>query len=320
MKKIIIITLSICLLIGVFILIKKMKKVPTSGYQIGILQTASHPALDAAREGFTQELQKLMGANVNFVINNAQASIPNAHAIAQQFHANKQFDAFFAIATPAAQALSSVEKERPIIIAAVTDPYGLGLIHPGTNVCGSQDMIDVKAAIELIRTLIPDAKTVGLLYTSGEVNALAATKIMRAELKKMDINSLDFSVSQELELAGMVESACRKVDVLFAPNDNIIASSISLVASIALKNKVPLFVSDPMLVASGPLAARGIDYKESGAHAARLAHEVLVNGKKPSELPIAQTPSNAIVINKKTIEALGLHIPGELASQVTLVE
>lgn len=303
MNKMSIAIISCCLLIVSFIAIKKIRKPDTAAaYRIGIAQTASHPALDAARDGFTKELQKLLGNDVEFIINNAQGSIPHAHAIAQQFHANKQLNGFFAIATPAAQALSSVEKERPIIIAAVTDPYGLGLIHPGTNVCGSQDMIDVKAAIELILALVPEVKTVGLLYTSGEVNALAAAQVMRAQLAAMHIASLDFSVSQELDIAGLVESACRKVDVIFTPNDNIIASSISLVASIAQKNKIPLFVSDPMLVASGPLAARGINYTDSGAQAARIAYEVLVDGKKPSELPIAQTPSNALVINKKRLK------------------
>jgi putative tryptophan/tyrosine transport system substrate-binding protein len=311
------------LLVGLlagFIRIKKIRKQnTTSAYHIGILQTASHPALDAARDGFIQELQQLLHNDIEFIINNAQGSIPHAHTIAQQFHANKQLTGFFAIATPAAQALSAVEKERPIIIAAVTDPYGLGLIYPGTNVCGSQDMIDVKAAIELIRALVPTVKTVGLLYTSGEVNALAAAKVMRSELETMGITSLDFSVSQELDIAGLVESACRKVDVIFTPNDNIISLSISLIASIAQKNSIPLFVSDPMLVASGPLAARGINYTQSGALAARIAYEVLVDGKKPSDIPIEQTPSNAIVVNKKTVEALGLTIPNDLAPHVTLV-
>jgi putative ABC transport system substrate-binding protein len=313
-----------CLLLaGLFVGLIRIKKIrkpaSTASYRIGIAQTASHPALDAARDGFIKELQKLLHNDVEFIINNAQGSIPNAHAIAQQFHASKQLNGFFAVATPAAQALSSVEKERPIIIAAVTDPYGLGLIYPDTNVCGSQDMIDVQAAIELIRALVPTVRTVGLLYTSGEVNALAAAKVMRSELETMGMACLDFSVSQELDIAGLVESACRKVDVIFTPNDNIISLSISLIASIAQKNNIPLFVSDPMLVASGPLAARGINYTESGAHAAQLAYEVLVKGKKPSNLPISQTPSNAIVVNKKTLDSLGLIIPNELAPHVTLV-
>src|SRR5580765_3623656 len=243
MKKVTLIILSMCLFAGAFMLIRQTKKSNTAHtYTIGILQTASHPALDAARDGFIQELDRLTQNTVAYQVSNAQASIPQAHAIAQQLHANKNFDAFFAIATPAAQALGSVEKERPIILAAVTDPDSLGLIHEKTNICGTKDMIDVKAAIELIQLLVPEAKTVGLIYTTGEVNAQTAVRVMKVELEKVGLSAVDFGIAQELELTNLIESACRKVDVLLAPNDNIIASSISLIASMAEKCKIPLFV------------------------------------------------------------------------------
>src|SRR5262249_48627479 len=152
-----------------FIAIKRFKKSNnTAAYTIGILQTASHPALDAVRDGFIEELKQKLGNSVAFVIQNAQGTVASAHTIAQQFHANTQYDAFFDIATPAAQALSAVEKEKPIIIAAVTDPYALGLVHPTSNVCGVTDMIDIKAEIDMLTALIPTAQSVGILYTAGE--------------------------------------------------------------------------------------------------------------------------------------------------------
>ncbi len=321
MKKMITLALIICTLISAFILVKQFQKqrTPCAAYTIGILQTTSHPALDAAREGFKQELERLLPTKVAFVINNAQGAIPQAHSIAQQFRTNTTFNLFFAIATPAAQALSAVEKDRPIVIAAVTDAHGLGLLHEKTNVCGTQDMVDAQATVNLISTLIPDVKSVGILYTTGEVNALAGAHMLRTQLQKAGITVTDFGIAQELDIAGMVESACRKVEVLVAPNDNTIASTIGLVASIAQKNKIPLFVSDPMLVTFGPLAAQGIDYTSSGAHAARIAYEVLVNGKKPYELPIENTPSTAIVINQKTADALGISIPDSIKNNATIV-
>lgn len=320
MRKIILVTISACLIIGSFILIRTTKKSShTHGYTIGILQTASHPALDAARDGFIQELNNLLGNTVSISIHNAQGSIPQAHAIAQQLHADKSLHAFYAIATPAAQALGSIEKERPVIVAAVTDPDSLGLIHPKTNICGTKDMLNVKAIITLIRTLVPDAKTVGLLYTTGEVNSQAAVRIMKQEIERAGLSAVDFGISQELELAGLVELACRKVDVILAPNDNIIATSISLISVIATKHHVPLFVSDPMLVAFGPLAAQGINYFTSGAQAAHIAHQILVYGKKAYELPIEQSAGDAIVINRKTLNILGLIVPDNLKDRVTLV-
>jgi putative ABC transport system substrate-binding protein len=321
MKKIVLIIGSMIALISGLIIIKQAKKpVSTKAYTIGILQTASHPALDAARDGFITVLKEKLGDDVDFVENNAQGSIANAHTIAQQFHADKQFSGFFAIATPAAQAMSAVEKEKPIFIAAVTDPNALGLIHPTTNVCGTKDMIDVKAEVEMLQQLLPDAKTVGLLYASGETNSIALVKQMRQELQALGLTPIDFAVSSEADMPAVVELACRKTDVILAPTDNMVASSISLIASIANKHKKPLIVSDNMLVKFGALAARGVDYKESGKQAARIAYQVLVEGKQPHELPIEQAKSECIFINRQTLQNLGLTIPAAIENHVTIVD
>ena len=321
MKKVILAISIFIAFVGSFIVIKHIKKPATKAcaYTIGILQTASHPALDACREGFVEELKNRLGSDIEFVIQNAQGSISQAHTIAQRFHANKKYNGFFAIATPAAQAMSSTENARPIFIAAVTDPNALGLTHPTTNVCGTKDMIDVKAKIEMLTQLVPNAKTVGLLYTSGETNSIALIKQMHSELEKQGLKYIDFAISNEADMQAVVESACRKTDVMLAPTDNTVASTISLIVSITSKNKKPLIVSDNMLVKYGALAARGVDYKTSGKQAAQIAHEVLVEGKKPYELPIQQAKTEQIFINKATLDMLGLTIPKDLENCVVLV-
>lgn len=320
MKKIVLIITAILAFVTIFIIIKHFKRsVRTAAYTVGILQTASHPALDASRDGFIEELTSKLGSSVEFVIQNAQGSIAQAHAIAQQFHANKQYNGFFTIATPAAQAMSALEKERPIFIAAVTDPHALGLVHPTTNVCGVKDMIDVKAEIDMLVQLIPNAKTVGLIYTSGETNSISLVKQMRQELETRKLAAIDFAISSESDMQAAVELACRKVDVILTPTDNTVASTISLITAITLKNKKPLIVSDNMLVVHGALASRGVDYKASGKRTAQIAYEVIVNGKKPYEIPIEQAKSEQIFINKTTLEALGLTIPATLEKFVVFV-
>ncbi len=303
-----------------FILMKRIERSRTkTTYSIGILQTASHPALDAARDGFIEELQHTMGDDVAFIIQNAQGSISQMHAIAQQFHANNTLNGFFAIATPAAQAMSSVEKERPIFISAVTDPNALGLVYPTTNVCGSKDMIDVNAQIEMLIQLIPHAKTIGILYTAGETNSITLAKLMHSELRAHGLTPIDFAVTNESDMAAVTELAFRKSDAVLAPTDNSVASSISLIVSIANKHKKPIIVSDNMSVRFGALAARGVDYKESGRQTARIAYAVLVEGKKPYDLPIEQTEAKAIYVNKKTLDNLGLIIPDAIKNDVVLV-
>ncbi len=300
-------------LIVSFIVIKRTQKTNSSTtLTIGILQTASHPALDASRDGFIEELKNKMDNNIEFITQNAQGSVAQAHTIAQQFHANKNITGFFAIATPAAQAMSALEKERPIFIAAVTDPNALGLLHPTTNVCGVKDMINVKAEIEMLTQLIPHAKTVGLIYTSGETNSNALVQQMAIELRSHNLNYITFAISNESDLQTVVELACRKTDVILAPTDNTIASAISLIAEITLKNKKPLIVSDNMLIKFGALAARGVDYKASGRKAAQIAYEVVTNNKKPHELPVEQAKNEQIVINKKSLKILELTIPETL--------
>jgi putative ABC transport system substrate-binding protein len=309
MKKIVITSVLILTLVGGLAALKSIKKrAPQAHYTIGIIQTASHPALDAAREGFIEELTSKLGKDVAFVVHNAQGSVPQAVALAQQCAADKSCDAFFAIATPAAQALHATEKIRPIIIAAVTDPESLGLLD-AQNICGTKDMIDVKGQINLIQQLIPDAKTVGLLYTAGEANSIALVNTMKQELKLRGLSAVDFAVSNEIELPGMVELACRKVDVILAPTDNTVACTISLIAKLCNERKKPLFASDNMLVAFGALAARGVDYHESGKLAAHHAEQVLVNAKKPHELPITQAESKKIFINKNTMQRLNVQVP-----------
>jgi len=319
MKKIILITVAIALGVGL-IIIKRIKQ-PTNkaAYTVGILQTASHPALDAARDGFIEELKNKMGKDVAFVIQNAQGSVAQAHGMAQQFYANKAMSAFFAIATPAAQAMSAVEKERPIIITAVTDPFALGLMHPTGNVCGTNDMIDVKSEIDVLTQLAPHAQNIGLLYTAGEANSIALIKKMRLELEARGLTAIDFAIGSETDLHTMIELACRKSDVILAPTDNTIASTITAIVAITLKHKKPLIVSDNMLVTFGALAARGVDYKAGGKKSAQIAYKVIVEGKKPYELPIEQAESEHVFINQATLASLGLTIPDELKKHVIFV-
>lgn len=303
-----------------FIFIKYLKKpIPNALYTVAILQTASHPALDAACEGFIEELKGLLNNNVAFVLNNAQGSIAVIYTAAQQLHTNNEFDGFFAIATPAAQAMHATEKKRPIFIAAVTDPESLGLLEQNTNVCGTNDMIDVARTVEMLTQLIPTARRIGLLYTAGETNAELLANRMEQELKKHNFIPLRFAVSNEADMQTVVELACRKTDAILAPTDNTVALTIALIARITRRHKKPLIVSDNMLVGCGALAACGVDYRESGKQTAAIAYQVLVEGKKPYQIPIQQTKSEKIVINKKVLEELALSIPSSLHNNVIVI-
>lgn len=319
-KSILIITSAIALFAGVFILKRSSSPIASNAHIIGIIQTASHPALDACKDAFIAELPSTDEHKFIYVLQNAQGSVSQAHTIAQQFLSYNQIDLFYAIATPAAQAISALEKERPIVIAAVTDPHALGLVYPNSNVCGTKDMIDVKGEIDMLTQLLPSAKTVGLLYTSGEINSTTLAQKMKQELEARGLTPIDFAMSSETDVQPMVELACRKCDVILAPTDNTVASTISAITAITTKYKKPLIVSDNMLVKFGALAARGIDYTAIGKRAGQIAYALLVQGKKPQDFPIEQMPSEQIVINQLVLQALGLTVPESLQKQVVFSE
>jgi putative ABC transport system substrate-binding protein len=312
--------ISIASLMIVSLIVTHRTKKNKNAKMIGILQTASHPALDAARQGLIDELNKTLGTKIEYSLHNAQGSIANAQAIAQQLHSNPHVAAIYAIATPALQAAASVETQKPIIITAVTDPADLGIMHEKTNVCGVSDMIDMKKEIEMLVALLPEVKTVGLLYSTGELNSLKQVAQIKHELAQRNIQYLDASVTQESDVPAAVSMVCRNADALLVPTDNIMASAMDLIASLALQHKKPLLACYNQAVTQGALASRGVDYYGTGTQAAHVAYQILIEGKKPYQMPIIKPNSDMIYINKKTLEALGLQIPAKLANTIIIID
>jgi len=289
-------------------------------FTIGIVQTASHPALDAVREGFVAAIQGAAGDKIDCVVRNGQGSISSIHTIAQQFHAKQDIDALFAIATPAAQAAVSVEKEKPIIIAAVSLSPQLSDILSASNVCGISDMIDVGKEVEAMRALLPDAiKTVGILYCTAEINSVAMAQKMVVELERVGYIPVLVGVTSEADIEPAILSSARKVDVFLAPTDNIVANAIQLIVDLVNKVNKPLIVSDNMLVKHGALMARGVDYYESGRQAGDIALQLLLHNQNPRNLPIVQANNKEIFVNKKVLDNFGFIISDAIAQDVVLV-
>lgn len=309
------------LVIGAIILKKTINRSQaTHKWNIAIIQTASHPALDAARDGFINSLQEKLGKDIGFTIRNGESSINTLYAIAQQFHARQDLDAIYAIATPAAQAMASVEKEKPVIIAAVTVSPELGINFDGDNICGVSDMINVRSEVEAMRQLLPNIQTVGIIFNTAETNAVATAKVMFTELEHAGYTPINIGISSESDIEPAIMSALRKVDALIAPTDNTIANSITLISNLTSKVEKPLIVSDNMLVKYGPLMARGVDYYKAGVDAAHIALQLLINHKKPYELPILGADSKNIFINMQTAHALNVEIPAEMQKYVIPVD
>ena len=169
-------------------------------YTIGISQYVTHTSLDAARDGFKQAL-KDAGLDVTYDEQNAQADQATVTSIATKF-ASDDLDLVLAIATPSAQAVALAVTATPVLFTAVTDPVAAELVTsldaPGANVTGTTDMNPVADQIGLIKKLRPDATSVGIIYSSGEVNSAVQVKLARETAQKEGLTTQEATITEQL--------------------------------------------------------------------------------------------------------------------------
>lgn len=280
-------------------------------YKIGVLQFVEHNALDDVNEGFFKALDD---NNVKYKKDkqNAGGEISLVSTISNKLVADKN-DLIFAIATPAAQGVASLTEEIPIIVSAVTDPKSAGLVIenevPGKNVTGTSDLTPVKEQISLLKKLFPEAKKVAMLYSSAEANSLFQIEIAHKEALENGLEYEDFSISSLNEIQSVVESMIGKVDVIYVPTDNMIASGMATVSMIATENKIPIIGAEKAHVDNGALATYGINYFKLGYKAGLQAIRVL-EGEDIRKMPIEYLEEDEFEfsINEELAKSLKLDI------------
>lgn len=283
-------------------------------YKIGVLQLTQHAALDKANEGFIAALDE-SGIKYEVDQQNASGEQSACQTIAEKL-VNDGNDLIYAIATPAAQAVAGVTSEIPIVLSAVTDPAESGLVAsndaPGGNVTGTSDLTPVKEQIELLKQILPDAKTVGILFCSSESNSEIQAAMAREACEANGLEHIDFTVSSSNEIQTVVESMVGKVDVIYAPTDNTIAAGMPTVSMIATDNGLPIICGEQGMVEAGGLATYGIDYYQLGYMAGQMAVEILRDGADPATMPIGYLSADQceLTVNDETAAALGIDVSG----------
>ncbi|MGL6218778.1 MAG: ABC transporter substrate binding protein, partial [Lacrimispora sphenoides] len=204
-------------------------------YKIGVLQLVQHAALDASNKGFIQALDD---AGLNYTVDqqNASGDQPTCQTIASKL-VNDNDDLILAIATPAAQAVAGATSDIPILLTAVTDPASSDLVesndNPGGNVSGTSDLTPVKEQIALLKKILPDAKTVGILFCSAESNSEIQAKMAKDAIEAEGMTAVEYTVSNSNEIQTVVTSMVGKVDALYTPTDNTIAAGMATVSMVA---------------------------------------------------------------------------------------
>jgi len=284
---------------------------------IAITQIVDHPSLNLAREGVTDIIKKQI-PNAKFIYDNAQGNVATSVQIGKKF-ASLNPDVIVAISTPSAQTAMSatVRSQIPIVFVSVTSPIEAKLVSnlqkPGDRVTGSTDAPPYAKQVELIKTLLPKAKTIGVLYNPGEVNSVDMVKNFQEEAK--DYKILTASTPTTNEVAGALRSLIGKIDVLYIPMDNTVVSAYEVVGKIAADQKLPIIASDPDTVKRGALAAIGYNHYNVGQISGQQVLEIL-GGKKAGDIPVTAPTTYELTLNMKTAKVLDITVTPELLQQV----
>ena len=306
MKKIF--TLTLTMMMGLSMLVGCSTK--EEQLTIGIVQIVEHTSLDMIRESLVEELGAkglVDGQNVKIDYQNAQGDQSNLNSICKKF-VGDGVDVIVAIATPSAQAAAAATSEIPIIFSAVTDPVAAKLVtnleKPEGNVTGTSDAIPVDEVFELCQELTPEVKTFGFLYTTSEVNSQSVVEEAKTLAADYGYDYEEVAITNTSELKQAAYSLAGKVDAIYTPIDNSIASAMTVLSEVGKETKVPVYVGADSMVMDGAYATVGINYEDLGRQTGDMVAEVL-NGKAIRDLPVATLSEFQKVINKTTAKAIG---------------
>ncbi|PAS31709.1 ABC transporter substrate-binding protein [Vibrio cholerae] len=290
--------------------------------KVAVSQIVEHPALDATRQGLLDGLKAKgyeEGKNLEFDYKTAQGNPAIAVQIARQF-VGENPDVLVGIATPTAQALVSATKTIPIVFTAVTDPVGAKLVkqleQPGKNVTGLSDLSPVEQHVELIKEILPNVKSIGVVYNPGEANAVSLMELLKLSAAKHGIKLVEATALKSADVQSATQAIAEKSDMIYALIDNTVASAIEGMIVAANQAKTPVFGAATSYVERGAIASLGFDYYQIGVQTADYVAAIL-EGKEPGSLDVQVAKGSDLVINKTAAEQLGITIPEAVLARAT---
>lgn len=296
----------------------------TEKVKIGVLQFVTHDSLDEIYKGIKAGLEEggyTTTENLSIDFMNAEGDQSQVQTMSKKLVDNGN-ELLIGIATPAAQGLANATAELPIIMGAVTDPVGANLVtdlkNPGGNITGVSDQTPVADTVSLIKEITPDAKTIGVLYSSNEDNSKIQVAEFKAAAEEAGYTVLEYAVASSNELASTVEVASSKVDALFTPVDNTVASAFSTVVSVANKNKTPIFTSVEDMVEGGGIASVTLSQYDLGVATGKMTAKIL-DGANPADTPVQIFNEGTVVVNQKVAKELGITLSDDVINQASKV-
>lgn len=315
----------ICLLLALIMVLPFMIGCGSGLTKIGITQIVTHPALDANRQGFIDQMAAegfIEGENVEYDYSTPEGDMTVAASIAQKFVSEK-VDMILAIATPTAQAcVEAIEgTDIKLVFGSVTDPVAAGLVdswdEPGGSVTGISDWADVGAQVQLLVDIVPGVTKLGVVYNAGEVNS----KVQIEELKKvapaLGIEEIvEAAAATSADVMTAAQSLVGRVDAVWIPTDNTVVSAFEAVAKVCEDNKIPLFAADIATVERGAIGTPGIDYYKLGQECGQVAARIL-RGENPADIPVKKVDMTDLFLNPAAAARMGVTIPDAILAKAT---
>ena len=284
-------------------------------YTVGICQLVQHVALDAATQGFKDALTEALGDKVVFEEQNASNDIPTCGTICGGFAASN-VDLILANATPALQAAVSATQTIPILGTAVTE-YGVALDIDnfsgtvGGNVSGTSDLAPLDQQAQMLLELVPDAKTVGILYCSAEPNSVYQADVVKTALEEAGVTVNVYTFADSNDVATVTATACGECDALYIPTDNTAASCTEAINNVAEPAGVPIVAGEEGICKGCGIATLSIDYYELGRTTGAMAAKILTGESNVSEMPIEYYQNPVKKYDAARCEALGITVPSD---------
>lgn len=300
-------------------LFKKEHQDANKVVKVGILQFVTHDALDQIEKGIEDGLKEAgyKGDKVKITLLNAEGDQSKIQTMSKQL-VNDKNDVVIGIATPAAQGLAAATKNIPVIMGAISDPVGAKLVkdlkHPEGNVTGTSNQVPIKQTVELVKSLTPNAKTIGILYASSEDNSKSQVESFKKYAEKDGLNVVEYAVPSTNEINTTMSVMTGKVDAIWTPQDNTIASAFSTVISSANQAKIPVYTTVDTMVKEGGLASVAQSQYKLGKATARSAVKVL-KGKKVKDIPVDVIDDGTPTLNLKVAQDLNITIPDDVLKQ-----
>lgn len=291
---------------------------------VAVTAIVEHPALDAARDGVKEALEAAgykEGENLKFIYESAQGNPATAAQIARQF-VGENPSVIVPISTPSAQAVVSATKDIPVVFTAVSDPLGAQLVKdmdkPGGNVTGLSDMSPVAEHLALIKEILPEAKTIGYLYNSGEANSVSLLAVLKEEAGKAGLTVVESAATKSAEVQGAARALVGRADAIYIPTDNTIISALEGAVAVAVEAKLPLFTADTDSVSRGAIAALGFNYKDVGRQTGEVVVRIL-KGENPGDIAVKVAAGTDLVVNKGAAAKMGVTLPEAVVGRATRV-